>query len=294
MTTTTTIVRNALGAGLVVLGLWLGVATASQATETVVYYHTDALGSPVAVTDAGGAVIEHRTYEPYGKQLSPLPPQDGPGYTGHVYDAATGLDYMQQRYYDPMIGRMLSRDPVTAYDSGDMRHFNAYAYANDNPYRFTDPDGRESGAFYTQERYQMAMPTDTQSANIGVAAALIIYGGAPLIDSGAATATVQVIKTRAARMCLAGALSLCGVDPATIKNPGKFERLPDGQVAEDVSRFADMMRRLLERLRKADTEIHPPKPPKPPVPPKPPEPRVPPKPELPKPPNTDMPPRSLS
>lgn len=47
-----------------------------------------------------------------------------------------------QRYYDPELGKMLSVDPVTAYSSGDMRHFNPYAYANNNPYRFTDPDGR--------------------------------------------------------------------------------------------------------------------------------------------------------
>jgi RHS repeat-associated protein len=47
-----------------------------------------------------------------------------------------------QRYYDPGIGRDLSVDPVTAYDSGDMRFFNRYAYAFNNPYKFDDPDGR--------------------------------------------------------------------------------------------------------------------------------------------------------
>jgi hypothetical protein len=39
---------------------------------------------------------------------------------------------------------MLSVDPVTAYESGDWRHLNRYAYAYNNPYRFTDPDGRRS------------------------------------------------------------------------------------------------------------------------------------------------------
>ena len=47
-----------------------------------------------------------------------------------------------QRYYDPVIGRFLSVDPVTAYSNGDMRHFNRYAYAANNPYKFKDPDGR--------------------------------------------------------------------------------------------------------------------------------------------------------
>lgn len=67
--------------------------------------------------------------------------KDGPGYTGHVQDAATGLTYMQQRYYDPTIGRFLSVDPVNA-NSGTGANFNRYWYANNSPYKFTDPDGR--------------------------------------------------------------------------------------------------------------------------------------------------------
>ncbi|HEY4581907.1 MAG TPA: RHS repeat-associated core domain-containing protein [Lysobacter sp.] len=69
------------------------------------------------------------------------PAYQGIGYTGHVMDAATGLTYMQQRYYDPSIGRFLSVDPVTA-DGNTGDNFNRYWYANNNPYKFTDPDGR--------------------------------------------------------------------------------------------------------------------------------------------------------
>ncbi len=46
-----------------------------------------------------------------------------------------------QRYYDPIIGRFLSVDPVTA-DGNTGANFNRYKYAANNPYRFTDPDGR--------------------------------------------------------------------------------------------------------------------------------------------------------
>src|SRR5690625_2048071 len=86
--------------------------------------------------------MERREYEPYGAQLTPAV-QDGPGYTGHVQDAATGLVYMQQRYYDPQLGVFLSVDPVTAYEQ-PISQFHRYRYANNNPYRFTDPDGRYS------------------------------------------------------------------------------------------------------------------------------------------------------
>lgn len=49
---------------------------------------------------------------------------------------------MQQRYYDPVIGRFLSVDPVTAYEK-PITNFNRYVYARNNPYKFTDPDGRD-------------------------------------------------------------------------------------------------------------------------------------------------------
>lgn len=114
------------------------------AAQTVEYVHTDLLGSPVAMTDANGEVISRTEYAPYGEQVN-RPVEDGLGFTGHVADATSGLTYMQQRYYHPGIGRFLSVDPVTAYDNGDMRHFSRYAYAFNNPYSFTDPDGRAPG-----------------------------------------------------------------------------------------------------------------------------------------------------
>jgi RHS repeat-associated protein len=106
----------------------------------VKYQHTDALGSPVAVTNASGQLIERMDYEPWGAIIG-KPNHNGIGYTGHVMDAATGLTYMQQRYYDQSIGRFLSVDPVTA-DGGTGANFNRYKYAANNPYRFVDPDGR--------------------------------------------------------------------------------------------------------------------------------------------------------
>jgi RHS repeat-associated protein len=112
----------------------------ASATATVNYQHTDALGSPVAVTNEQGQVIERHDYEPYGAMIG-KPQYTGIGYTGHVMDGATGLMYMQQRYYDQSVGRFLSVDPVAA-DASSGTNFNRYKYAANNPYRFIDPDGR--------------------------------------------------------------------------------------------------------------------------------------------------------
>jgi RHS repeat-associated protein len=112
---------------------------AEVAGSSVQYDHTDGLGSPVALTDAAGKLISRTRYEPYGATAAGATP--GVGFTGHMNDADTGLVYMQQRYYDPVAGRFLSIDPVTA-DADTGGSFQRYAYANNNPYKYTDPDGR--------------------------------------------------------------------------------------------------------------------------------------------------------
>ncbi|HGM5612214.1 TPA: colicin D domain-containing protein [Stenotrophomonas maltophilia] len=119
-----------------------GRLLATRSPTGVTWTHVDALGSPVAVTDGTGSVVERRRFEPYGAESGGLV-KDGPGYTGHVSDSATGLIYMQQRYMDPQLGVFLSVDPVTAYEQ-PVGQFHRYRYANNSPYRFTDPDGRQS------------------------------------------------------------------------------------------------------------------------------------------------------
>ncbi len=48
---------------------------------------------------------------------------------------------MQARYYDPVIGRFYSNDPVGYTSENPVMSFNRYMYVNNNPYKYTDPDG---------------------------------------------------------------------------------------------------------------------------------------------------------
>ena len=140
-----------------VLAIVLVALTSPAIASQVTYYHTDALGSVVMESNEAGQVVYQREYRPYGESTLD-PPKDGPAYTGHVQDTATGLTYMQQRYYDPAIGRFLSVDPVTA-DGSTGANSNRYWYANNNPYKFTDPDGRQSAA----DRFSDAYAADPAS-----------------------------------------------------------------------------------------------------------------------------------
>jgi RHS repeat-associated protein len=113
--------------------------TWATSTLSTKYQHTDALGSPIAMSNEAGTVIERTNYDPYGGPIGKV--VDGIGYTGHVMDGLTGLTNMQQRYYDQGVGRFLSVDPVAA-DETSGEGFNRYAYVGNNPYSYVDPDGR--------------------------------------------------------------------------------------------------------------------------------------------------------
>lgn len=114
----------------------------TMAAESVVLYvHTDGLGSVALKTGANRQIQDggRREYEPYGQGFPNNSIADGPGYTGHVFDQGTELIYMQQRYYDPVAMRFMSIDPVAP----DEVTFNRYWYANSNPLKYIDPDGRK-------------------------------------------------------------------------------------------------------------------------------------------------------
>jgi len=98
---------------------------------------TDALGSPIAVTDSSGAVQTEYSYEPFGKTTSTGASNSSSyQYTGRENDG-TGLYYYRNRYYYPQLQRFISEDPIE-FDGGDI---NLYAYVLNNPLIFTDPSG---------------------------------------------------------------------------------------------------------------------------------------------------------
>lgn len=108
----------------------------------VTYIHADALGSPVAATDTNGQQLWSEHYWPYGEQRekSVAAGSMDVAFGGHRLDKDTGLSYMGARYYDPLIGRFMGVDPQ-GFTENNIFSFNQYAYANNNPYRYTDPNG---------------------------------------------------------------------------------------------------------------------------------------------------------
>ncbi|MEW6608831.1 MAG: nidogen-like domain-containing protein, partial [bacterium] len=101
----------------------------------VYYYHNDHLGSPRAISDKDGKVVENYFYYPFGSGG----PVGRPSFTGKELDA-TGLFYFGARYYDPALGRFITPDPI------DLVGSNPYLYCDNNPLTYVDPNG-EFGIF---------------------------------------------------------------------------------------------------------------------------------------------------
>ncbi|OHB76151.1 MAG: hypothetical protein A2Z34_02175 [Planctomycetes bacterium RBG_16_59_8] len=111
------------------------------------YYHENALGNIVALTDSTGTVVERYTYEAYGKPefrdpLSSLlslfsSPAGNPFlFNGQRYAPETGLSYYRHRYLNHAQGRFVNRDPI-----GNSERENLYCYVRNNACNLIDPLG---------------------------------------------------------------------------------------------------------------------------------------------------------
>ena len=127
---------------------------ATSSAPIVSYMHPDHLGSTNVVTSQSGGVTQILDYYPYGAtRVSQNNSQTSSArqFIGQFSDAQTGLDYLNARYYDSARGQFMSQDPVFweigVTKDGKMslaapQIQNAYSYAQDNPVRLKDPDGR--------------------------------------------------------------------------------------------------------------------------------------------------------
>jgi RHS repeat-associated protein len=118
----------------------MNLLSQTHAGETS-YFSRDALGSTRALTDASGTVTDTYSYTAFGELFA----QSGSTtnsylFTGQQLDAATGLYSMRARYYDPSVGRFLTRDtyPVNYNDPVDL---NRYVYVANDPINAIDPSG---------------------------------------------------------------------------------------------------------------------------------------------------------
>jgi RHS repeat-associated protein len=122
--------------------------TKHQAQSTTHYFPTfDGNGNVSEYLDAGGAVVAHYEYDPFGRTTF----ESGPNAADFAYrfstkpvDPATGLYYYGLRYFDPLSGRWINRDPIG--ERGGVNLYGMVANAAINFADFLGLDLRPGGA----------------------------------------------------------------------------------------------------------------------------------------------------
>ncbi len=116
---------------------------------TIRYYHADALGSVIALTDEIGNVRTQYTYSPFGETETLGELSDNPfQYTGRENDN-TGLYYYRFRYYSPELKRFISEDPIGLMGG----NVNYYVYVWNSPNSSIDPLGLKKGDWWDPRTY---------------------------------------------------------------------------------------------------------------------------------------------
>ena len=144
-------------------------------TWTMAFNLKDRLGGTVTLADENGDVLEHRSYDPFGKprrgdfvdasgtiqsaiandphaayQSDPLTDR---GFTSHEHLDEQAIIHMNGRVYDYNIARFTSVDPFVQNPTS-TQSINPYSYIMNNPLSGTDPSGYTRETEVTEASYK--------------------------------------------------------------------------------------------------------------------------------------------
>lgn len=117
---------------------------ALEYNENLYYYMYDSIGNIIGLMDTNGVEVATYTYDAWGKiltstgsmaEINPI------RYKGYYYDTETGYYYLMSRYYDPVVGRFLNADGLSAGVNNNANGYNLFAYCFNNPVNMVDDSG---------------------------------------------------------------------------------------------------------------------------------------------------------
>ena len=121
------------------------------------FYQYDGMDDVRQLTNSSGAVTDSYEYDAFGNLLAKTgSTPNNYLYRGEQYDSDLGMYYLRARYYNPLTGRFMSRDPKEykplrpdqqLFDAEvqpiDVMKLHTYLYAAADPVNRIDPMGRE-------------------------------------------------------------------------------------------------------------------------------------------------------
>ncbi|MFC3789839.1 polymorphic toxin-type HINT domain-containing protein [Paenibacillus sp. GCM10012307] len=115
---------------------------AQQSTSGKAYYLYNGHGDVIELRDStGNTALNSYTYNIWGKPLIEQETVDNSfRYSGELWDRTTQLQYLRARWYDPSVGRFISKDTYEGEITNPLS-LNLYTYTANNPLRYIDPSG---------------------------------------------------------------------------------------------------------------------------------------------------------
>ncbi len=182
-----------------------GIELISNGTQLYLY---NIRGDVIQLTDLSGNVVKTYDYDAYGNELQRDLNDENPfRYCGEYYDAETGFIYLRARYYDPMVGRFTSVDPI-------KDGLNWYSYCYNNPVALIDNNG-----LWPSWSQILTAATIVITAAVVVTAVVATAGAAGAaigIAAGIATGSTAIVSgvstvATVAGYCLAGYIGATAV-----------------------------------------------------------------------------------
>ncbi|MGG0821642.1 RHS repeat-associated core domain-containing protein [Paenibacillus turicensis] len=120
------------------------LAKRDVSTNKKYFYLYNGHGDVVQLIDESGQVVNHYQYDEWGNIVEQEEAvRNDFKYAGEIFDNETGLYYLRARYYDPAIGRFVSKDTYEGTVTNPLS-LNLYSYVRNNPLTHVDPSGHDA------------------------------------------------------------------------------------------------------------------------------------------------------
>jgi RHS repeat-associated protein len=163
-------------------------------TWTPSFYGYDGGGNVRQLTNPSGVITDTYDYDAFGNKVNFTgTTPNNYLYRGEQYDSDLGLYYLRARYYNPLTGRFMSRDPKefgpleSKHKPANPNRFHKYLYVGGNPVMYADPTGYAAEA-------EDAVVISLTPALLGLGEEVSITGSLTVSSSGEATVVIDYVE----------------------------------------------------------------------------------------------------
>ena len=186
-------------------GIYYDDSTIGTDVGQTYYFVYNGQGDVIGLYNHGGKLIATYAYDAWGRCIEAkavTADDDGHAvtdpdhiafinpfrYRGYMYDAESGLYYLQSRYYDPEVGRFINAD--TAFGQiGNVQGSNVFTYCFNNPIMNSDTNGN------WPKLSSIFAAVAVAAAVVAVAAVCVATAGTAAVAIGAVSSGAAVLGT---------------------------------------------------------------------------------------------------